>query len=131
MSEVLRMVWSEPRGVGASNPTEITYDGSFEKTRRFVIISNFDGHSLCLAISTYTNQGVMKHGVKAKDHAMIFSTENAPPLIKGELERGLKTPAIKINLDNSRDKLDAASRINFAKVYTIEHNSNVKFIGHV
>jgi hypothetical protein len=30
-----------------------------------------------------------------------------------------------------RDKLEPASRINYAKVYTVEHNVKVCFIGHI
>jgi hypothetical protein len=33
--------------------------------------------------------------------------------------------------DNPRDKLDPNSRMNYAKVYTVEHNVKVLFIGRI
>lgn len=38
---------------------------------------------------------------------------------------------IKMIPDNERDKLDPFSRINYAKVYTVEHNVKVNFIGKI
>ena len=33
--------------------------------------------------------------------------------------------------DNPREKLDPASRMNYAKIYTVEHNVKVYFIGRI
>jgi hypothetical protein len=44
---------------------------------------------------------------------------------------GLTKKGICVNLSDKRDKLDVTSRINYAKVYTIEYNVKVHFIGKV
>lgn len=46
-------------------------------------------------------------------------------------DEGLTKKGIRVVLFNPRDKLDATSRINYAKVYTIEYNVKVHFIGRV
>ena len=39
--------------------------------------------------------------------------------------------SIRMVPENPRFKLDAASRMNYAKVYTVEHNTKVQFIGRI
>lgn len=78
---------------------------------------------------TYGGQGTNKHGVHARDHAVIY-TSPKPIVLAGEEKRMTKTP-IKVNPYNSRHKLDRASRINFTKIYTVECNVKVWFIGEV
>lgn len=49
-------------------------------------------------------------------------------VFKGE---GLTKKGIRVKMFNPKDKLDDTSRINYAKVYTIEYNLKVHFIGRV
>lgn len=81
-------------------------------------------------IMTYTGQGVNKKGVKAKYHAVIY-TGKKPVTFDGEKTKGLKMSPIKMVPISSRHKLDNASRLNYAKQYTVEHNVKVWFIGEV
>jgi hypothetical protein len=70
----------------------------------------------------------LKNGVKPEHHCIIYtgdspeSFKNEPDTFNGPIRMGPKT---------SRDKLDPASRLNFAKVYTVEHNVKVYFIGKI
>jgi hypothetical protein len=41
-----------------------------------------------------------------------------------------KSP-IRVVPNSPREKLDPASRVNYAKIYTVEHNVKVAFIGHI
>lgn len=101
----------------------------YEKVRRFVVISAKRGHCLCLPINTYSNQGTNKRGVHADDHAIIYTDK--PTRFEGELEKGLSKSPIRVVPVSGRHKLDKASRLNYAKVYTIEYNVKVWFIGKI
>ena len=73
---------------------------------------------------TYQGQGVLKKGVKAEHHAVIHSTEKVV-IFKGEKERGMVKKSIRVNPYGIRHKLDQASRLNYAKQYTVEYNVKV------
>jgi hypothetical protein len=81
-------------------------------------------------ILTYGGQGVNKRGVHASHHAIIYSGKK-PIAFRGEKEKGLTMKAINVTPDNPRHKLDDASRLNYAKTYTVEYNVKVWFIGKV
>jgi hypothetical protein len=79
---------------------------------------------------TYSGQGVRKRGVHAEHHAIIYSGKQ-PVAFRGEKEKGLEMRSIKFSPDNPRHHLDDASRLNYAKTYTVEYNVKVWFIGKV
>jgi len=76
---------------------------------------------------TYSGQGTTKKGVHADDHAIIYTSR--PTLLRGEMP--LSKQPIKVKPDTIEHKLDPASRLNYAKVYTIEHNVKVWCIGRI
>ena len=73
---------------------------------------------------TYGGQGVLKKGVHAKHHTAIYSGEEAR-VFKGEKEKGMTKRPIRITTSSPRHKLDKASRLNYARVYTVEYNVKV------
>jgi hypothetical protein len=73
---------------------------------------------------TYSGQGLNKRGVHAEHHAIIYSGKK-PVAFRGEKEKGLQKRSIKVTPDNPRHKLDDASRLNYAKTYTVEYNVKV------
>jgi len=75
---------------------------------------------------TYGGQGTLKKGVHARHHAVIY-TEKPHVMSKEKLT---KKP-IRMDPYSKRDKLDQASRINYGKLYTVEHNVKVSFIGQI
>jgi len=79
---------------------------------------------------TYGGQGVNKRGVHAKYHTIIY-TNKTPVAFKGEKEKGLTKKPIRVEPSGPRHKLDLASRLNYAKLYTVEYNVKVWFIGKV
>jgi hypothetical protein len=79
---------------------------------------------------TYNGQGVRKRGVHAEHHAIIYSGKK-PVAFRGEKEKGLQMRSIKVTPDNPRHKLDDASRLNYAKTYTVEYNVKVVSPGTV
>jgi len=78
---------------------------------------------------TYSGQGTLKWGVHAKDHAVIYTDK--PVIFDGEEEKGLTMKSIKVSADSPRHKLTNASRLNYAKPYTVEYNVKVWFVGKV
>ncbi|KAN0102590.1 hypothetical protein V8E51_010903 [Hyaloscypha variabilis] len=139
---VFKILWVEP--LGQTAPSDTTTVASFEfnmkydqnayaSIRRFVIVATGGGHSQCLPISTYGMQATTKRGVKAEDHAIIWTSEykgDKPPTeISGEAKLVLRP--VEVIPRTPRDKLAKESRLNYAKIYTIEHNVKVVFIGHV
>jgi hypothetical protein len=131
---VFKVLWSEPVGSGG---TEITTQGphggmNFSKVRRFLIVSSRNrGHSICLPILTYGYQGVLKPGVHPEDHAVVYSSRRGGPYLLEREEGLMKKSPIRIEMTSPREKLDQLSRLNYAKVYTVEHNVKVVFIGRV
>lgn len=97
------------------------------KVRRFIIVQTFKGHSIGVPISTYGDQGTKKNGCHPEVHAMIY-TNPKPDYLQGEMP--LPNPEIRM-AQSGRDTLAIASRINYTKRYTIEHNLSVCFIGRI
>ena len=64
--------------------------------------------------------------MKHKDHAIIYTIDR-PPGDKTDLD---KDP-IEVLPKTPRDTLEAGSLINYAKIYTVEHNVKVHFVGHI
>lgn len=72
----------------------------------------------------------MKKGVHANEHAIIW-TDKAPVMFKGEDKKGMTKAPIRVAPFSSRHKLDEASRLNYAKLYTVEYNVKVWFVGRI
>jgi hypothetical protein len=83
---------------------------------------------------TYQLQGTMKRGVKPQDHAIIYTEEKGPKRQKVREAAGeekLQKQPIRVEPASSRDRLDPLSRLNYAKIYTVENNVKVCFIGRI
>jgi hypothetical protein len=84
-------------------------------------------------INTYNGQGVTKPGLSESDrraHAIIYMTDTRPFCLPEE-ERYLTKKPIAVEKASADQKLDSMSRLNFKKVYTIEHNVKVMNVGRV
>ncbi|KFY30071.1 hypothetical protein V494_08286 [Pseudogymnoascus sp. VKM F-4513 (FW-928)] len=143
---VFKVVWTEPHGnsngQNRRKPSNRTYisntkhgELSYTSIRRFAIIKARQGHSLCLPILTYGGKGTKKPGVKPHHHAIIYTPNpsGGPTGSPGELEdeAPLVNVPIRVQLNSARHQFDRASRINYAKVYTVEHNIKVCFVGKI
>ena len=71
----------------------------------------------------------MKFGLNVQDHAIIYTGPWPSPLLGGE--QSLQKEPILVIPTDPRESLDVASRINFGKVYTVEHNLKVKDVGQI
>ncbi|KAF2415379.1 hypothetical protein EJ08DRAFT_571302, partial [Tothia fuscella] len=134
--QVIRMLWAEMAGDANDNIT--ISSGRFgesvaTKIRWFVVIREGTTYCSCLPIQTYSGKGVGKKGVEKNHHAIIYTGKEPKPQKnekpKGK-EHGMRRP-IKVRPKAHTDKLDDMSRINFAKIYTVEHNVKVYDFGKV
>lgn len=86
------------------------------------------------SIQTYNRRGVAKPGIPKNEHAIIYtgSTEPRPhptELPQSKYEEGMLSP-IRVKAKH-KGILDTMSRINFGKIYTVEHNVKVFDFGQV
>ena len=132
--QVLKTFWFEPAGSTSGKATQLggtqlmaKNKGLPGKVRRFIIIQTFKGHSIAVPISTYGDQGTTKPGCHPEVHSMIY-TNPEPGYLVGEIP--LRNPKIRMQ-SSGPETLAKASRINYAKRYTIEHNLSVCFIGRI
>ncbi|KAB8301554.1 hypothetical protein EYC80_003399 [Monilinia laxa] len=132
--KVFKVLWSEPTGSARGGTIKSVREKHGEeihaKVRRFVIVDRRRGHCLCLPIMSYEGRATTKPGVHAEDHAIIHTTSNAR-LVPNENGNQMIFRPVKVIPESKRHWLDPASRINYAKVYTVEYNVKVWFIGHV
>ncbi|PMD67526.1 uncharacterized protein K444DRAFT_494050, partial [Hyaloscypha bicolor E] len=135
VGNVFKILWAEPTGTNGTQLSDLEpvhshsrkYKETFvHKIRRFVVVKCFTAHCVCLPIKTYGGQGTRKAGAQALHHAVIYSGKEV--VDKGE---NLIKKAVRVEMSSPREKLDSASRINYARVYTIEYNVKVLFIGRV
>ncbi|KAF5874236.1 uncharacterized protein Bfra_004243 [Botrytis fragariae] len=81
-------------------------------------------------IMSYEGRATSKPGVHPEEHAIIYTTPE-PKLVNNEDGSRMIFDPVKMIPESSRHTLDKASRINYAKIYTVEYNVKVWFIGHV
>jgi len=78
---------------------------------------------------TYQGQATRKLGVKPEHHAIIYT--GIKPSREIDQEEKLQCNPIRVLPTTPRDKLAMESRINYAKLYNVELNVNVCFIGTI
>jgi hypothetical protein len=100
------------------------------KVRRFVVVRPKATFCLCLPIHTYSGQATSKAGVAAQDHAPVVS--EGGEVIYHENEAKLTKSPMYIKVEkSSTGPVSPMSRLNFAKVYTVEYNVKVRPIGRL
>ena len=96
------------------------------------LTENFMLISLSSPITTYSGRGVAKPGLtpEAIRHHTIIHMIGTPAARKAS-ELGMTKSPIAVDPSTPREKLDQMSRLNFGKIYTVEHNVKVKSVGTV
>ena len=103
----------------------------FSHVCRMVVVKECHGFVWAIPINTYAGHGVAKRGFNREDidaHAIIYMDDEHPTVLEGE-PRMKKTP-IKV-IPVGKEILEAASRINFSKPHSIDHNVKFLNIGKV
>ncbi|KAK4215939.1 hypothetical protein QBC37DRAFT_113180 [Rhypophila decipiens] len=132
--DVFKVLWSEPLGAGRADMTDAEARSHLGQRfyvgiRRFIIVRTDEGHSTCVPILTYERRACTKRGVKPRTHGIIYPDGTRPRPLDGEPPLGCKP--VKIELDFPQERIVKESRVNYAKLVTIEHNVKVFFIGRV
>jgi len=89
----------------------------------------FEAH-LVRPINTYTGRGVAKPGVDPSHHCIIY-TGRAPPSASESENAAAMLQSIRVIPTSRGAKMDAMSRLNFVKLYTVEQNIPVEEFGTI
>ncbi|KAL1638748.1 hypothetical protein SLS58_008672 [Diplodia intermedia] len=135
VGKVFKVLWPEPAGNAQSGVTFVTgayNEPIYNKIRWFVVIREGRDCCTCLSIQTYNRQGVAKPGVDKAEHSVVFTGSYAPEIPEWEDPGGEMLQAIPVvATDPTQAKMDAMSRLNYAKPYTVEHNVKSLDFGEV
>ncbi|KAH7062218.1 hypothetical protein B0J12DRAFT_230432 [Macrophomina phaseolina] len=128
IGKVFKVLWPEPAGNPQSGVTFITGPASYgepiyAKIRWFVVIREGRDCCTCLPIQTYNRKGVSKKGVIKGEHSIVHTGPYPPSTPEWEDPREEMLQPIPVRpRDPAESKMDAMSRLNYAKPYTVEHN---------
>jgi hypothetical protein len=126
-------LWSEPASSTARdgpNFSSSTIGGRiFSETRRFVVVRSGHGYSLCCPIQTYQKRGTTKSRINVENHAIVYTAGSEPKLLPEEESPGMGS--FQIVMEDKSVTVDQSSRLNFGKVYTVEHNIKVRNVGKI
>ncbi|KAF1832446.1 hypothetical protein BDW02DRAFT_483724, partial [Decorospora gaudefroyi] len=135
--KVFRVLWPELAGDASQNMTIATartyHENIFCKIRWFVVVrEGYDSCTCFRSIQTYGSRGVPRNKEK-RHHAIMYTGDVEPqPLpseqIAGESSMGPSIPVISAAPYHT---MDERSRVNFIKVYTVEHYVKTEDFGHV
>jgi hypothetical protein len=94
-------------------------------------LSSLGTNHLNRPIHTYNGQGVTKPSLSESDrraHAIVYMADTRPFCLPEE-EKYLTKRPIAVDKASADQRLDPMSRVNFKKIYTIEHNMKVMNVG--
>ncbi|KAL9115305.1 MAG: hypothetical protein Q9187_007317 [Circinaria calcarea] len=132
---VFKTLWWEPMGEhnleqGYHGPSVVKYgEQAYAKVRRFIVIraKPKEYYSNCIQISTHGGRGVARKGLNQEEHCIVYTSSKPPKKLEGETK--MRKDPIHVRAISSSEKLDPLSRVNFSKVYPVEHNIKIKEIG--
>jgi hypothetical protein len=126
-------VWSEPASSTARdgpNFSSSTIGGRiFSETRRFVVVRSGRGYALCCPIQTYQKRGTTKSHINLESHAIVYVAGSEPKALPEE--ESPRMGNFPIVVEDKSVTIDQSSRLNFGKVYTVEHNIKVRNVGKI
>ncbi|KAM3067742.1 hypothetical protein ACMFMG_011478 [Clarireedia jacksonii] len=136
IGRVFKMLWTEPVNPRVSSEMRAshfskTYLGgdAYTEVRRFVVIREGKGYSLCSAIHTYSGHGTLKRGVISEEHAAIYDRTQSVKVLADE--KMIVQPFPMIVETNEIGGISPMSRINLGKIYTVEHYVRVCGVGRI
>ncbi|KAF1998971.1 hypothetical protein P154DRAFT_390063, partial [Amniculicola lignicola CBS 123094] len=136
---VFKVLWPELAGDSVRNITIVSHgvgkgEKLFVKIRWFVVVREGHNSASCLAIQTYGRKGVTDTKLKS-EHAIMYTGDAAPEPLATERPIHYTDPKmgdpIQVIANKKWEKLDVLSRVNFRKIYTVEHNVKVNAFGQV
>lgn len=136
---VLATLWHTSLGTSRNDKRNSwTHQGRFGEhvlshIQRMVVVKEDHGSCWCVPINTYNGRGVAKFQANNRRdieaHAIIFmsGTEATSP----DWEHSMPKEPIQVVPAGKDQQLDEMSRINYAKVHTLEHNVKVMNVGKI
>ena len=103
----------------------------FSHIRRMIVVRRRYGYCWCIAINTYNGKGggnKRRSDAEEKSHTIVHDCTKHPQLVAGE--KGFQKEPIAVVM-TPPETLHIASRLNYAKVHTVEHNVKVMDVGMV
>jgi hypothetical protein len=73
-------------------------------------------------LNTYHRQGASKNGIRVDNYAAVYPVGGEVRLSPDE---NLTKAPFPIKVEEAREYIDPTSRINFGRLYTVEHNIKV------
>ncbi|KAF4633929.1 hypothetical protein G7Y89_g4181 [Cudoniella acicularis] len=150
VGRVFMMLWTEPAKSqnqqmgGTRNGTHYSTvwleQGAYSEIRRFVVIKEGYGNSICSPIHTYNGQATLKPNLpERQQHAIIYTSQDCPPehsYVANDgsiVKENLSKDPIKVHKDQKGPEGDLGvySRLNYSKIYTVENYVRVLSIGMV
>jgi hypothetical protein len=136
---VFSVMYPEPRGINpnqqgqrANDPNVVTGlkgEESYCHIRRFAVIRQRHGYSICVPIISYPSRGVAGKTERGA-HSIVYPShqERAPDPLPGET--GMTKEAIAVDMYD-KQTLDSTSRIHFGRPSSIDWNVKVMNVGRV
>ncbi|KAL4936717.1 hypothetical protein BDV06DRAFT_204454 [Aspergillus oleicola] len=136
LGKVFSVLWHENQGrnTGTLPSRGPVLPGRFgqpiySNIRRMVAFKVSGQSSLCFGINTYGGQGVAKRGIDESKHAIVHLS--GQPAFSGPREPRMIKEPLELRPNRHDEGLDPMSRLNFSKIYTVEHNIPVRPIGRI
>ena len=86
-------------------------------------------------ISTYDVKGAANRGVKKSEHAIIYAGEHRPRPTPAETpewgEPGMQPVSIKVELEDTRDRLGPRAHVDFGRRICVQYNIRARLFGVV
>jgi hypothetical protein len=114
-----------------NNPIGKYGERIFSHIRRMVVVRRRYGYCWCIAINTYNGKGggnKRRSTEEDRSHTIVHDCTKKPQLVAGE--KGFYKEPIAVIM-TPPETLHVASRLNYAKVHTVEHNVKVMDVGMV
>lgn len=130
---MFKTLWTEPAGNISELDDQFVIAATFgekaySKLRYFVVAREMQGCCLCLTLNTYTFRGTLKERLRIEDYAVVYPAGSHPSI--GDGENLVKDP-FPIIIEEPQERLSPMSRLNFGRVYTVEHNIKVMKVGRI
>ncbi|KAF2660411.1 hypothetical protein K491DRAFT_649604 [Lophiostoma macrostomum CBS 122681] len=132
---MLSILYTEPAGSTTTdwdneNITIVKYgERAHTQIRRFVVVRARNEFCYGCPVFTYGKRATLKPGIRAYEHAIVYSMGQLPRLRTGET--GIEKNPIPVRTPQEVSPLHQNSRINFGIHHPIQYNVKVKDLGKV
>ncbi|PVH81049.1 hypothetical protein DL98DRAFT_398571, partial [Cadophora sp. DSE1049] len=133
VGRVFKVLWTEPFGNDSDDETGSVIpsrygEKAYTKIRRFVVVRAQKRYSLCIMLNTYNGKGTSKDQIDKDNYAAVYPVGGDP---KACDDYGLSKRPFPIHVEDPKEQISPMSRLNFGRIYTVEHNIKVLKFGRI